>query len=122
MDQKVIWEANRQANIELCNRIVKKNLIKNIKSLEHMIESMKRTSGPITVSYKDLTAKVIFANDPEGTRKSFITMLQNLLEENQQVLKEMTGQTSVPEKEESYVPSRPYTSYDQDGNREDDDE
>lgn len=122
MDQKVIWEANRQANIELCNRIVKKNLIKNIKSLEHMIESMKRTSGPITISYKDITAKLIFANDPESVRKEFISMLQTLLEVNQQKLKEMTGQISESEKEESYVPSRPYISYDQDGNREDSDE
>lgn len=93
MDRKITMEADRQANIALYNYIVKKNLIANIETLERLIRSMKRSSGPITISYKDLSAKLAWTSDPEKMRNSIIDMLQGILDENHKFLKEMTAKS-----------------------------
>lgn len=59
----------------------------NINSLQHMLHAIRHTCGPITVSYKDLSADVVFMEDG---RDEMVDFLAELLYANKEELAHMT--------------------------------
>lgn len=118
MEKHVIKEINRLANLDLYNRILKKTLLKNIMGLENMIGSMKRTSGPVTVSYRGKSVIVGFAEDPADMRCRVVDILEDVLADNRIALDKLVGRKDAPDDlSEDHKPSRPlhYVSYDENG-------
>lgn len=60
----------------------------NINALQRMLYAIGNTSGPITISYKNLSANVMFKENGRGEMVAFLT---NLLAENESELKRMAA-------------------------------
>lgn len=120
MDKQLIQEAQRQANIDLYNRLVKKTLAKNIYDIDNLIDYIEKTSGPITLGYKGRSVIIGFASDPADMRSRVIDLLQDVLVDNKIALADLVGHSissSTVDPEVFLKPHvRQHKSYDQHGN------
>lgn len=124
MDKQLIQEAQRQANIDLYNRLVKKTLAKNIYDIDNLIDYINKTSGPITLGYKGRSVVIGFASNPADMRSRVIDLLQDVLVDNKIALADLVGHKTTDDSEFWKKMQRSFKAYDQNGNpiTEDDDE
>lgn len=91
-----IRKAKQDANRDLYDYVAKCAVIKNVESLEKMIEKLKSTSGIPVLSYRGIEVNLAFSKNPEKFREEIIQMLERLLVDHNSFWQKFPAKVNSP--------------------------